>query len=120
MSIGENIRTHRLEKGLSQAELAMRARIGTHKLEKFETNELIPSLQVILNLSSALDCPASELIEHVKLTGPCHMDDELQSLIQEIGQKRAKFILRNTKNIEETDFLRVMQTLHDNENEPVN
>ncbi|WP_455662954.1 helix-turn-helix domain-containing protein [Pradoshia sp.] len=117
MSIGENIRTHRLEKGYSQAELAMRVRIGTQKLEKFETNELIPSLQVILNLSSALDCPASELIEHVQPAGPCHIDGELQSLIQDVGQKRAKLILRKTKDIEEKDLLRVIQTLNDNHDE---
>ena len=112
MSIGENIRAHRLEKGLSQEELAMRSRIGTHKLEKIETNELIPNLQVILNLSSALECPASELIEQISSsTGPCQMDDELQTLIQQMGQKKAKLILRNTQNIEEADFLRMVQML---------
>ncbi|KMY43327.1 XRE family transcriptional regulator [Bacillus sp. FJAT-27916] len=113
MSIGENIRKHRLEKGLSQEELAMRSRIGTQKLEKFEANELIPNLQVILNLSSALECPASELIEQITPTGPCDIDDELQSLIQEMGQKKAKLILRKTKDIEEKDFLHVMQMLFD-------
>lgn len=76
MSIGESIRTHRLEKGLSQEELAMRCRIGTQKLVKFEANELIPNLQVILNLSSALDCPASELIEQLTPAGPCKIDAE--------------------------------------------
>lgn len=115
MSIGKNIRTHRLEKGISQKELAMRSRISIHKLEKFENNEAVPSLQVILNLSSALECPASDLIEQIQLQGSPHMDEELHALIQEIGLTKAKLILRKMKDIEENESM-----LHEDKYEPIN
>ncbi len=110
-TIGENIRKYRINKGLSVEELALRSRIGTHKLEQYEENELTPSLQVLLAISTALDCPASELMEHTNPTGPCQLDPELHDLINTMGQKRAKLILKNTKDITESDLLKIVETL---------
>lgn len=110
-TIGENIRKYRIDKGLSVEELALRSRIGTHKLEQYETNELTPNLQVLLTISTALDCPASDLIEHSNPTGPCQLDPELQELINTIGQKRAKLILKITQNVTESNLLKAMDSL---------
>ena len=110
-TIGENIRRYRTDKGMSPEELALRSRIGTHKLEQYEANELTPNLQVLLTISTALDCPVSDLMEHSNPTGPCQLDSELQDLINTLGQKRVKLILKKTKDIPEAEFLRMMETL---------
>lgn len=110
-TIGENIRKYRIDKGMSVEELALRSRIGTHKLEQYEENELTPSLQLLLTISTALDCPASELMEHANPTGPCQLDPELHHLINTMGQKRAKLILKKTQDITEAEFLRIMGNL---------
>ena len=107
-TIGENIRRYRMEKGMSPEELALRSRIGTHKLEQYEANELAPNLQVLLTISTALDCPVSDLMEHSNPTGPCQLDSELHDLIKSMGQKRVKLILKQTKDIPEDQFLRMM------------
>ena len=108
-TIGENIRRYRMDKGMSVEELALRSRIGTHKLEQYEANEFTPNLQVLLTISTALDCPASDLMEHSNPTGPCQLDSELQDLINAMGQKRVKLILKQTKDIPEDQFLRMME-----------
>ena len=110
-TIGENIRRYRMEKGMSPEELALRSRIGTHKLEQYEANEITPNLQVLLTISTALDCPVSDLMEHSNPTGPCQLDSELQELINQIGQKRVKLILKTTKDIPEPEFLKMMGSL---------
>ena len=110
-TIGENIRRYRMDKKMSPEELALRSRIGTHKLEQYEANELTPNLQVLLTISTALDCPVSDLMEHSNPTGPCQLDAELQDLINTIGQKRVKLILKQTKDIPEEKLLRIIGEL---------
>jgi transcriptional regulator with XRE-family HTH domain len=63
-TIGQKIKTHRELLNMTQQELAQRARIGTHTIIKYENGEQIPSNQTILKLSTVLDIPASELLDH--------------------------------------------------------
>lgn len=62
-SIGQKIKTCRERKGISQEELAFKIRVGTLTIERYENGEQIPNLQTILKISTALDVPASELME---------------------------------------------------------
>ncbi|HAQ06899.1 MAG TPA: XRE family transcriptional regulator [Bacillus bacterium] len=62
-SIGQKIKTCRERKGVSQEELAFKIRVGTQTIERYENGEQIPNLQTILKISTALDVPASELME---------------------------------------------------------
>jgi len=63
-SIGHIIKTSREMLNMTQEELAQRVRVGTHTIEKYESGEQIPSTQTILKLSTVLDIPASELLQH--------------------------------------------------------
>jgi transcriptional regulator with XRE-family HTH domain len=63
-SIGGKIKTYRELLQMTQEELALRIRVGTHTIEKYESGEQIPSTQTILKLSTVLDIPASELLDH--------------------------------------------------------
>lgn len=109
---GENLKRVREERKLSQQELALRARLGTQTIEKYESDQQIPDTQTILKLSTVLDIPASELLEReFQDYPPAGVDAEMEQLIKELGPKRTKLILRKAKEFTEEDFLRVMQML---------
>ncbi|WP_342432822.1 helix-turn-helix transcriptional regulator [Neobacillus sp. FSL H8-0543] len=67
-SIGEKIKTYRKLLQMTQEELALKIRVGTHTIEKYESGEHIPSTQTILKLSTVLDVPASELLDQEPLS----------------------------------------------------
>ncbi len=111
---GENLKRMREEKNMSQKDLALKARLGTGTIEKYESNEQIPDTQTILKLSTVLDIPASELLEREMINHQSSdVDPEMEQLIKEIGHKRTKLILRKAKEFSEEDFLRVMQMLYE-------
>jgi len=62
-NVGINIRNYREIKNLTIEELALKIRVGTKTLESYENKEKIPNLQTILKISTALDVPASELLD---------------------------------------------------------
>ncbi|WLR41245.1 helix-turn-helix transcriptional regulator [Bacillus carboniphilus] len=109
-TVGNNIKFFRKQKGMSIRELAIKARIGTQTVTKYETGEQIPDTSTIMKISTVLDIPASELLEHVEpnMSG---IDQELESLINELGIKKTKLILRRAKEFTEEDFLHVMHML---------
>lgn len=110
-SLSENLKLARQRAKLSQAELALKIRVGTGTIEKYETGEGIPDTNTILKISTVLDIPASELLEQELNTETNGIDKEIELLVQEIGTKKAKLILRKAKEFSEEDFLRVMQML---------
>ncbi|RDY71885.1 helix-turn-helix domain-containing protein [Halobacillus sp. SY10] len=112
MSTGNNIRKYRELKNFTKEELAMKARIGVHTLESYETDERIPELDTILKISTVLDIPASELLENHE-ENSSEIDEELQTLIQEIGVKRSKLLLKKARDFSEQDVLRAMNLLYD-------
>jgi transcriptional regulator with XRE-family HTH domain len=61
-SIGQNIKTAREFRKLTQEELAQKMRIGTQTIEDYESGEQIPSNQTLLKFSTILEIPASELL----------------------------------------------------------
>ncbi|SDP49440.1 helix-turn-helix domain-containing protein [Halobacillus aidingensis] len=112
MSTGNNIRKYRELKNFTKEELAMKVRIGVHTLESYETDERIPELDTILKISTVLDIPASELLENHE-ENSSEIDEELQTLIQEIGVKRSKLLLKKARDFSEQDVLRAMNLLYD-------
>ncbi|EKN69452.1 putative xre family transcriptional regulator [Neobacillus bataviensis LMG 21833] len=63
-SIGNTIKTAREMLHMTQEELAQKVRVGTQTIEKYESGEQMPSTQTIMKLSTVLDIPASELLQH--------------------------------------------------------
>ncbi len=109
---GDNLRRIREERNMSQQDLALKGRVGSSTIEKYESGEQIPDTQTILRFSTVLDVPASELLEqHVDQHHG--IDPEIEQLIQDLGAKRAKLILRKAKEFSEEDLLRVMQMLYE-------
>lgn len=103
-NIGRNIKIHREQRNLTQADLALKARVGTKTIEKYESGEQIPDIQTILKLSTVLDLPASEIMEQEHCRNANGIDHEIESLVREIGTKKAKLILRKAKEFSEEDL----------------
>ncbi|WML30271.1 helix-turn-helix transcriptional regulator [Neobacillus sp. OS1-32] len=64
-TIGETIKAAREMQQMSQEELAQKVRVGTHTIEKYESDEQIPSTQTILKLSTVLDIAVTDLLEKI-------------------------------------------------------
>ena len=60
--IGRRIRAVRMEKGMTQAQLAEAAGVGVTHISHVETGNGIPSLQTFLDIVNALNCSADELL----------------------------------------------------------
>lgn len=112
MKIGQNIRKYREAKGISLDDFALKMRVGKATIDKYESDEKHPELDHILKMSTVLDIPASELLEQESIVNACGMDREIEQLINEIGTKRAKLILRKAKEFSEDDLLKVLQMLY--------
>ncbi|WP_071460529.1 helix-turn-helix domain-containing protein [Bacillus massilinigeriensis] len=106
-AIGKNIKAFRLDRKLTLEELALKARVGTRTLEKYETGEKVPDLQTIMKLSTVLDVPASEILEQESRNDQSAIDQELTDLIEEVGTKKAKLFLKMAREIREEDLLKL-------------
>lgn len=62
MSLGENIKTRRKEKGLSQEELAERVLVSTPMICQIERGTRNPSLQLGKAIADVLGCTVDELL----------------------------------------------------------
>ena len=112
-TIGQNIQLRRESQNMTQQELARKVRVGIQTIEKYENNLQIPDIQTILKLSTVLDIPASELLEQEYQTNASGVDYEIEQLVQELGTKKAKLILRKAKELSEDDYLRMMQMIYE-------
>ena len=63
VSIGDNIKLCRERLNMSQEELALKIRVGPSKIEKYESGEIVPTNDTLLKISTALDTPASVLLD---------------------------------------------------------
>ena len=62
------LRLLREERNLSLEALSLKTRIGAGKLEQYEEGKEVPSVQTILNLSNALEVPASNLLDGLQIS----------------------------------------------------
>jgi transcriptional regulator with XRE-family HTH domain len=115
-TIGQNIKLCRERQNITQQELARKIRVGLQTVEKFESGERRPDTQTILNISTVLDIPASELLEKEFQLRPSGIDHETEQLVREIGTTKAKLVLRKIKELDEEDYLRVMQMISEIKN----
>lgn len=60
--IGAHVKKFRLEKGLTQEQLAEAIGVGTTHISHIETGNTIPSLQVLIDIINTLGCSADELL----------------------------------------------------------
>lgn len=67
-SIGQNIKLYRERLNMTQEELALKIRVGSASIAKYETGEKVPDTQTVLKISTVLDIPTSELMRNTNQT----------------------------------------------------
>lgn len=67
MPIGENIKKMRNEKKIKQISLASNIDISVRTLQKYESGEIVPSIDKVQKLAAALEVPVSELLGIVQV-----------------------------------------------------
>jgi len=70
------IKHQRIEKGLSQTEIAKKMKISRQAISQFESGKVIPTLERLIEIAQILDVTLDELVEFKKI----HSDysDELK------------------------------------------
>ncbi|NMD69043.1 helix-turn-helix transcriptional regulator [Bacillus sp. DNRA2] len=102
-TLGQNIRLGRERLNLTQQEFARKIRVGPNTVEKYEKGLQRPDTQTILNISTVLDIPASELVAQ-DFQHKNGIDQELEQLVREVGTIKAKTFLKMAKEVEEEDL----------------
>jgi transcriptional regulator with XRE-family HTH domain len=82
-AIGQNIKVCRERAGVSQEELALKIRVGTQTIQRYESGEQTPNSQTILKISTALDVPASVLMGGIYYAAPPELGQKPTSLLKE-------------------------------------
>jgi len=98
MKIGTTIRSHRLQKGLSQGDIEKKTGLLRCYLSRVENGHTIPSLDTLSKIATALDLPISHFFADDSLNHQFNTqklnDDELRFLTQ---------IRRYSTNLNESD-----------------
>lgn len=103
MTTGEKIRRKRLEKKMTQQELAQRSGIDAANIRKYESGKQNPKIETIAKIAAALEVQPSELIATMNLTippellfGTIDFRDETEkaiadkvSLLNDLGKQKA-------------------------------
>jgi transcriptional regulator with XRE-family HTH domain len=98
MKIGTTIRTHRLQKGLSQGDIEKKTGLLRCYLSRVENGHTVPSLDTLSKIALALDLPISQFFADDSVGRQLNTqrlsDDELRFLTQ---------IRRYSSNLNESD-----------------
>lgn len=98
MKIGTTIRTHRLQKGLSQGDIEKKTGLLRCYLSRVENGHTVPSLDTLSKIALALDMPLSQFFQEDVLGHQLNTqklsDEELRFLTQ---------IRRYSTNLNESD-----------------
>lgn len=63
MTLGQNIKKYRKQKGLTQSELAEMIDLKNITIRKYESDDREPSIETITKIAAALEVPVGKLIE---------------------------------------------------------
>lgn len=92
--IGEQIKTARKAKGVSQEELAVRLGVVRQTVSKWENGMSVPDADVLIKIAELLDVPVSQLLGMEPESGVQDMAGELARLNKELAAKIQKEKLR--------------------------
>lgn len=92
--IGEQIKTARKAKGVSQEELAVRLGVVRQTVSKWENGMSVPDADVLIQIAELLDVPVSQLLGMESESGVQDMAGELARLNKELAAKIQKEKLR--------------------------
>ena len=101
MSIGENIKRLRRDKGLTQGQLADNSKLGLNLISRLERNATDPKLSSLYKLMNALECTADALLLDDDISGlPMILKTSLERIgaLDEEDQKSIIHVMDNYVN----------------------
>ena len=106
--IGSRIRTIRMERGITQAQLAEAVGVGGTHISHIEAGNGIPSLQTFLDVVNALSCSADELlcieVERARPIYETWLNDQLADCTQQELKLISDMVLGLKASMRRLDF----------------
>lgn len=91
MSLADNLKRLRMQKQLSQPDLADKAKLSKGYVYMLESGEMTnPSLEKLLQISEALDCTIADLVGEPKTTAKSDAGLEIPEGLREFAKKRKR------------------------------
>lgn len=100
--IGSRIRAVRLERKMTQEQLADAVNLGVTHISHIETGSSIPSLQSFIAILNALDCSADELLCRELVSTQEIRNHWLEELIMDCSTDEVKVISDTLKTVKES------------------
>ena len=100
--IGKRVKEVRIEKGLSQAELAVRCKTSAQYLSQIENGKKQASLQILVTVAEVLGISLNELLNGNQVNNPKEYRSDILKLFADCSsyEKRVLFeVLKSTKTI---------------------
>lgn len=121
MSVGENIKIHRKNKGLTQKQLADKIGVSEITVRRYEKNNNIPNIAIIDKFAAALDVSVFELLdnkydkaEYELLNGLSNGCDNLLNLVASFEDSAKEESIKNFRNLIKLLDLKKFENIDDN------
>ena len=121
MSIGENIKIHRKNKGLTQKQLADKIGVSEITVRRYEKNNNIPNVAIIDKFAAALEISVFELLdnnydkaEYELLNGLSNVCDNLLNLVSSFEDSAKEESIKNFRNLIKLLDLKKFENIDDN------
>jgi transcriptional regulator with XRE-family HTH domain len=99
MNIGETIRNHRLQKGMSQGDIEKKTGLLRCYLSRVENGHTIPSLDTLAKIATAMDVPLGQFFAEGRSNGgPRNLPRLTEEEVRFLNQIR-----RYSSNLNESD-----------------
>ena len=90
---GENLKTLRKNKGITQEELAARLNIVRQTVSKGEKGQSVPDSEMLVRLAEIFEVPVSQL-----LGGPIEPDTQPDALAEQLARINEQLVIKNRRS----------------------
>ena len=90
---GENLKTLRKNKGITQEELAARLNIVRQTVSKWEKGQSVPDSEMLVRLAEIFEVPVSQL-----LGGPIEPDAQPDALAEQLARINEQLVIKNRRS----------------------
>ena len=101
-SIGQKVKQLRIQKGITQEQLAEAVGIGVPHMSHLETGTGTVSLKVFIAIVNHLECSADELLCKEISTAKPHLNNWLTELVADCDQTEIKIITDTVSALKQT------------------
>ena len=89
---GENLKTLRRNKGITQEELAARLNVVRQTVSKWEKGQSVPDSEMLVRLAEIFEVPVSQL-----LGGPIEPDAQPDALAEQLARINEQLVIKNQR-----------------------